>query len=253
MRRLAHITVGFLALSAGLSGCGSSHPSAPQTVKQLRLVTSYDLAFTEPSDLTINDTGTTLWTVTNNPDSVFQLDLVGNHVKSLKYAGQDLEGIAYDRSDQTLWVTEENLRQVVHLDLDGNVLKKYPLGLTGEQNSGLEGICIDTTGHLFVLNEKRPGLFITLNDNVAIATIDTLTFAGDYSGLSYDPPSGAYWIVSDMSKRLYLWSRTAGIIKEYPLPFSKGEGVAYDPTTNLIYIVSDSEHRLYIYENVEQN
>lgn len=242
-----------LVLVAAIPGCTSSRPVAPHPVKTLRLVASFAIDRAEPSDLAINETGTTLWTVTNDPDSIYQLDLTGRRVKTLKYAGHQLEGIAYDATDQTLWAAEENRREIVHLDLDGNVLATYPLNLTGEANSGLEGICLNAAGGIFVLNEKNPGLFITLDPAIAITTRDTLTFARDYSGLSYDPASGSFWIVSDQSERLYLWSKATGVTKEYVLPFPKAEGVAFDPATNRIYIVSDIENKLYVYDNVEQN
>ena len=205
----------------------------------------------EPSDLTIDETGTILWTVSNNPDSVYQIDLAGSKTKSLRYAGQDLEGVAYDRSDHTLWVAEENLREIVHLDLDGGVLSRHALSLTGEQNSGLEGICLDDAGSMFVLNEKRPGLFLPLDASHSIASSMTLTFAGDYSGIAYDPPSASFWIVSDQSQRLYLWNPAGGVRKEWSLPYTKAEGVAIDLAAHRIYIVSDSENRLYVYEYIQ--
>ncbi|HKQ57331.1 MAG TPA: SdiA-regulated domain-containing protein [Candidatus Eisenbacteria bacterium] len=244
-------TIARLALPAVLTatvlGCGSSKPTAPKD-DSLRLVAVHALALSEPSDLAIDETGTTLWTVTNDPDSVYQLDVSGNRVKTLAYAGQDLEGIAYDRSDHTLWVAEENLRSVIHLDLDGNVLGTYPLGLTGQQNSGLEGICLNDAGGMFVLNEKLPGLFVTVNPDKSIARADTLSFAQDYSGIAYDSHSGSYWIVSDQSERLYLWNGSAGVIKSYQLPIAKAEGVTIDAATNRIYIVSDLENKLYVWQ-----
>ena len=242
--------LGCLALALAVPGCKSSSTVAPRTIQTLRLVSSYTLDIAEPSDITIDDTGTRLWTVSNSPDSVYEIDLTGHRVRTLPFAGHDLEGIAYDKSDQTLWLAEENRREVVHLDLDGTVLGTYALGITGEVNSGLEGICLTGAGGIDVLNEKLPGLFITLDPSYAVATIDTVKFAGDYSGMSFDPASGAVWIVSDQSKRLYLWSRTAGVMKEYYLPYDKAEGVAYAPAANRFYIVSEAGNKLYVYDNV---
>jgi uncharacterized protein YjiK len=234
-------------VAAGLTGCKGSEPAAPP-LPSLPLIGSIALDINEPSDLAIDETGTLLWTVSNDPDSVYQLDTAGKRLKTLKYAGQDLEGVAYDPATATLWVAEENQRSLVHLDLDGNVLQRHDLALTGEQNSGLEGVSFDGSGRLVVLNEKQPGMFIQLNPDVTIASKDTLTFAGDYSGITYDPGSASFWIVSDQSHRLYRWTRAGGIAQEYDLPFLKAEGVAFDPATNRVYIVSDSEKRLYVYQ-----
>jgi uncharacterized protein YjiK len=234
-------------VAACLSGCSGSDPAAPP-LPTLPLIASFALDINEPSDLAINETGTLLWTVSNGADSVYQLDTAGKRLKALNYDGQDLEGVAYDPSDHTLWVAEENQRALVHMDLDGNVIQKHFLALTGEQNSGLEGVSLDGTGRLVVLNEKLPGMFIQLNPDVTIAFQDTLTFAGDYSGITYDPAAASFWIVSDQSHRLYRWTRAGGVSQQYDLPFPKPEGVAFDPTTNRIYIVSDSEKRMYVYQ-----
>lgn len=240
-------------LETAVPGCNSSQATAPAAVgvtePSLTLIASYAMNVSEPSDLTINETGTVLWTVSDRPGrSVYQLTTDGTVVKTLDFVGEDLEGIVYDPSDQTLWVAEENRREVVHLDLDGNVLSRKLLGLTGENNSGLEGISLDDSGRMFLLNEKNPGLFIQLDSAHSIAAMDTLSFAGDYSGMTYNPRSAAFWIVSDQSRALYLWSLRAGVVKEYPLPFPNAEGVAVDEAAGRIYLVSDSENKLYVFQ-----
>jgi len=251
-RRLADFSSGTIAfsavlLAAGLAGCKGSEPAAPP-LPSLPLIASIALDINEPSDLAIDETGTLLWTVSNNPDSVYQLDTAGKRLKTLKYAGQNLEGIAYDPATASLWVAEENQRSLVHLDLDGNVIQKYDLALTGEQNSGLEGVSLDGSGLLVVLNEKLPGMFIQLNPNITIASKDTLTFAGDYSGITYEPASASFWIVSDQSHRLYRWTKAVGVSQQFDLPFPKPEGVAFDPATNRVYVVTDAENRMYVYQ-----
>lgn len=241
-----------LSVLAGITGtlglaCGSSGPAGPPSGPTLRLIAAYPLSIPEPSGLAINDSGTVLWTVTNNPDKVYELDLTGRVVRTLAYSGHDLEGIAYDSSDRTLWVAEENRREIVHLDSSGAVLSRHRLGLVGEDNSGLEGICFDDQRRMFVLNEKFPGMFIPLNPDYSIARQDTLTFARDYSDIFYNRLRNCFWIISDLSQRLYLFDPASGVQGEYALPFPKGEGVAFDAARNLVYVVSDSEHKLYVY------
>ena len=240
-------TFAVVLVTAGLVGCKGSESAAPP-LPSLPLIASFALDVTEPSDLAIDDTGTLLWTVSNNPDSVYQLDTTGKRLKALKYEGENLEGVAYDPATATLWVAEENQRSLVHLDLDGNLIQKHDLALTGEPNSGLEGVSFDGSGRLVVLNEKQPGMFIQLNPDLTIASKDTLTFAGDYSGITYEPGSASFWIVSDQSHRLYRWTKAGGISQQFDLPFQKAEGVAFDPATNRVYVVSDSEKRMYVYQ-----
>lgn len=228
-------------------GAAYSKPLHPPGAIGLDLIATYPLTVAEPSDLAIDESGTRLWTVGGTPDRVYQLDLHGKTVKTLSFVGADLEGVAYDRSDHTLWVAEENRRELVHLDLDGGVLSRHPLDLVGEKNSGIEGICLDDKGHLFALNEKRPGMFLELDSGHAISARRDVRFAKDYSGVAFDVKSGGFWIVSDQSQGLYLWSRKAGVVQRHPLPFRKAEGVAVDQATDRIYIVSDSENALYVY------
>ncbi len=247
MKRRGRNATVWLAAWLAILGCPGSKPVERRKPPPLPLVGAHALAITEPSGLAINDSGTTLWTVTNNPDQVYQLALDGTTVKRLHYEGEDLEGIEYDRSDQTLWVVEENRREIVHLDLNGDVLSKQRLDLIGEKNSGLEGICLDNQGRMFVLNEKNPGLFLELGTDLLISAEHRLGFADDYSGLSSDLQEGCFWIVSDKAQRLFLWSKRNGLLQEYSLPFPKAEGVAVDATAKLMYVVSDSENKLYVY------
>ncbi len=163
-------------------------PLQRQGIRELALVATHALSVSEPSDLAINESGTTLWTVSDKPGHVYQLALDRKVVRTLKFVGEDLEGIALDRSDHTLWVAEENRREISHLDLDGNELSRHRLELTDEKNSGLEGICLDAKGRMFAVNEKRPGLFLELNGNLSIAVDDVA--------------KGIY-IVSDSENKLY--------------------------------------------------
>jgi len=245
--------IGRMALQSSLAvialfACGNSKPAKPASTGVLQLLATHALTITEPSGLAINESGTMLWTVTNNPDKVYQLDKDGTPVRTLNYVGEDLEGIAYDRSDKTLWIVEENRREIVHLDLNGDVLSRHALDLVGERNSGLEGICLGDKGRMFVLNEKQPGLFIEVNADFSIASRLPLDFAKDFSDLWFDRDTACFWILSDKSQKLCRWSQQKGVVSEYALPFPKAEGIACDDAANRLYIVSDSENKMYVYQ-----
>jgi uncharacterized protein YjiK len=239
------------AVAVLLAGCSkSSKPTAPEVITSLPLLETHPLAIREPSDLAIDETGTILWTVTNHPEKVYRLGLDGHLVDSLSYVGSDLEGVAYDPRDKTLWLAEENKRQVVHIDPQTDtVLGKYLTGITGEHNSGLEGICLNDSGTVFVLNEKRPGMFFRLRPDFTAPPGLGLGFALDYSGITYDVPKQCFWIVSDASQRLYRWTASGGVLSQYSLPFAKPEGVAYDPVAKRIYVVSDATNALYVFDS----
>ena len=245
-RASRHVLRG-LVIAAAAIACGGSKPAGP-TIATFRLIATHPLAVTEPSDLALDAYGGTLWTVSNHPARVYQLDRDGNVLKTLKYQGQDLEGIAFDPLTHTLWVTEERNRDLVQLSLDGDVLGRHRLDLPGKPNSGPEGVCLDERGRMFLVNEKDPGLFIELDRNLGISARRPLSFAGDYSAISSSRQKGCFWIVSDKSQMLYLWSKPRGVIEEFPLSFTKAEGVAVDEAAKLIYIVSESGNALYVFQ-----
>ncbi len=244
MKRKSRLGLLCLALGAFWLGCGSGSPIKPPT-SRLNLVASRVLSINEPSGLAINDSATSLWAVTNQ--HVYHLDMSGQVIKRLNYDGVDLEGITYDRSDRTLWVAEEASREVVHLDLNGDVLSRTATGLTGVLNHGIEGICLDSSGRMFVLNEQDPGLLVELRADHTVATQQTLTFADDYSDLAASSELDHFWILSDQSRSISLLARPGGVVRQYTLPFPKPEGLAVDEAANRFYVVSDSTHTLYIY------
>ena len=74
-----------------------------------------------------------------------------------------------------------------------------------------------------------------------------LDFANDFSGLDCHSGQESFWVLSDQSRALYLWSPEEGVKGSYSLPFDKAEGVAVDAAAGLVYIASESEDRLYVY------
>lgn len=237
-----------LCLCCQVLGCSSDTSNGPrQGDSRLILLSSYPLDVHEPSGLALDAARSSLWTVGNHPQRIYRLSLEGQVREILGFEGDDLEGIACDPSDATLWVVEEKRREVVHLDANGEVAARRQLDLAGEPNSGLEGISLDSNGTLYVLNEKNPGLFITLNDDLSIKNRRQLGFAEDFSALDYHRGRDSFWILSDQSQALFLWNPREGVTATYPLPFDKAEGVAVDEVDDLIYVVSESEDRLYVY------
>ncbi len=213
----------------------------------LMLLGEYAVDIAEPSGLTIDSQGKRLWTVGDN-ERVFELDLQGQILKVLDYRGRDPEGIVYDPSDATLWLVEERRREIVHIDLGGALLLSRRLDLEGEANNGLEGICRDDEGVLYVLNEKSPGLFIQLKEDLSISSSEEIEFADDYSGLYCAGQRGVFWVLSDQSETLFRWDRTSDVLNRYALPFPSAEGVAIDAARGRVYIVSDRASKLFVFE-----
>ncbi len=231
-----------------LSGCSLHDATAPENRRSgFVLLTSAHLEVPEPSGLSLGAGRASLWTVSDQTGRVYQLDLGGKVLQKLPYVGTDLEGVAFDSIRQCLWVVEEEKRELVKLSLAGRELERHRL-LAGSDNSGLEGICVDSRGGLFALKEKNPGLFLRLNPDLTLAEKRPVNFAPDFSGICADTARNCFWIVSDQGRELFLWSPEKGVLKSLALGFPKAEGVAVDFWRKRVYIVSDSEEKLFVYK-----
>lgn len=238
--------LGAAALWTLLIGCDSANPNnATPPDLQLVLQVSYRVDVEELSGLSLDLGGSRLWAVGGR--RIYRLSLDGQVQERLAFRGDNLEGIAYDPADSTLWVVEEKQREILHLDLDGGVLDRHRLNLEGPSNSGLEGICIGAAGRLHVVNEKSPGLVLTLGPDLDTAVRSEISFAEDLSGMDCGAEPGRFWLVSDQSRALYLWEPGTGLLAAASLPFKKAEGVAVNAAARLAYVVSESEERLYLY------
>ena len=238
----------FLLLSIFLLGCGSSTPTEQKTTfPQLELLSSNRLEMAEPSGLTLGAGDAVLWAVGNSPERIYRLTIDGQVLDTLVYVGDDLEGITFDSRDSTLWVVEEERREVVQLDRSGQVLRRHRIELSGPINNGLEGVGFDDRNSLYVLNEKNPGLFISLDTDLTISDQTPLHFADDYSGLAYDRRRDSFWVTSHEDSTMYLWSSSTGVRGSLKTPFAKMEGVAIDENSERLYVVSEIDHTLYIY------
>jgi uncharacterized protein YjiK len=228
-------------------GCDKQDVTNPATA--LREVGNYDLDVTEPSGLCFNANGTELYTVSDATNQVFRLSLNGTVLATLDYTGMDLEGVAFDTSDNTLLVAEERSREIVRITLSGHEVSRRLLVLQGSGgNSGLEGIAVRTSDQvIFVVNEKDPARIYELQPNYVVAN-DYAPDAGvDFSGLDFDAASGLFWVVSDQAEELFTWDPESGVHEVFQLPVNKPEGVAIGPDGR-IYVVSDADDRLYVFE-----
>lgn len=228
-----------------ISAC-STEDSIPTTPSfDLVLLEEINIGVSEPSDLAYDVDSNCLWTVSDNTNRIYKLDLEGHIIEELTYVGEDLEGIFYDENTQTLWIAEEGSSQIVNVSLTGAEIQRHSLPITTGTNSGLEGICLNSSGNICLVKEKDPGKYYRLNSNFAVAYDLELDFAGDYAAITFDAERECFWIVSDQNQRVYLWTETQGVTNQFSLPFSKPEGICLIPNSSILYFVSDSENMLY--------
>ncbi len=220
-----------------------------ESISQYHLVLDSEikLDFSEPSGLTYCPISQTLWVVNDSPaNRIYNINLEGLTLQTFVIDGNDFEGISYDIITNTLWIVDEKTSEIINISLQGKEIKRIELPISQESsNSGLEGICLDSSGNIYLLKEKNPGKFYKINSDFTISTEIELTFASDYSGIWYDSSRDGFWIISDASEKLYLWDITNGIREQYSLNIPKVEGIVFVSDTNVFYLVSDSEAKLY--------
>jgi uncharacterized protein YjiK len=218
-----------------------------KTVKILSFSVAEQIPVPEPSglDLTFDETG--FWIVSDENSKVYQIDGWGREVKSFKVDGEDLEGITVI-NDSSLAVVFERTREVVILDTSGLELKRVKIDLEGELNSGLEGITYDPKEKKFyLLNEKKPRLLLTLDENLKELKRDTLDFSKDVSGIYFDVVDNTLWILSDESRQIFKTDLSGNPIDEFKIKVTQPEGITFNQTHTKLYIVSDKTENLYVF------
>ena len=217
------------------------------TVKTLSFTIAEKIPVPEPSGLALSSDERNFWVVSDENSKVYLIDSWGRVVKSFKVNGEDLEGITVI-DDSTLAVVLERTREVVILDTSGLELKRAKLDLEGDLNNGLEGISYDPEEkRFFVLNEKKPRLLLTLDENLIEIKRDTLNFAKDVSGIYFDAVDKNLWILSDESQRIFKTDLSGNPIEEIKIKVTQPEGITFNKARTKMYIVSDKTENLYVF------
>jgi len=227
---------------------GCSKTTGDDTVGLVPIET-IKLGIPEPSDLCIGPDSQILYTVSDNTAKVYKITVQGKILQTLPFVGNDLEGVCYV-NDQFLFVAEERYRKIVKLDLQGNQLSEASIPVEiNDSNSGLEGISYNPVNKCFyILNEVNPGLLIVTDENFNVLKKQTLSFAGDYSGICVDVSKQELWILSDVSATANRCNLEGQLIEKFKLPINNPEGIALDTANHLLYIVSDQEGILYKFQ-----
>ena len=241
----------------------------------------------QPSGLTVNRQGSSLYTVSDDTKIIFNLDLEGRIIPDSSFLVdvKDLEGLAVTADDKTILAVQEQSNSIIHFDIASRKeFQRTPLATLNNydqistyfnrrnQNKGLEGITINfNNNHIFVVKEGDPGLLIELDSEcktiISFCKLsDKYGFKHprinfeklDFSGLSYDHSRDTIWITSDKGECLFNfdWNKKK-VLNRLDLPrdpqiqskrVAKPEGIAFDPINQRLYIVSERECELYIYQ-----
>lgn len=213
---------------------------------ELKLIKTVKLAISEPSGITVFNKH--LYIVSDENGTIYKTNLDGKVLQKIKTNYADLEGITYNPIAENLLVVDESKRNLIELDFKGNLIKKRNIkGKQKNKNSGLEGVCFDTSKNkIYVLNEKSPKQLLELNLKGEIKNKFELDFSKDVSGICYDENNDNLWVTSDESKAIYQISKKGKLLNKYKMSIEKMEGIVI--YLNKIYVVSDSLNTLYIFE-----
>jgi uncharacterized protein YjiK len=235
-------------LSIVVHAAGLTEPK--MHVKKTILLSEVTLPFAEPSGVAWSDDLESMWVVSGGDQHIYRLDANGTVTQRLPFIGTDLEGIAFDETDSTLLVVDEALKEIFHLDLNGSLLMQKKLSYdTKKKNKGPEGITIGSEHRIYIVNERKPSVLLQLDSHYMIQQTTPLTFALDYSDITYDKSSDTFFILSDESRAFFAWTRRQGVICTYKLPNDKNEGIAFDRKRNIFYIVNDNTSKLYFFKS----
>lgn len=210
-------------------------------------VGAYAISVPEPSGLVMTQDKRGFWTVSDETSTIYRLDNEGNVVQTIKVDGFDFEAITLI-DDTILVILQERTREMVFLDTSGTEIKRIKLDLQGELNSGPEGIAFNPENrHFYILNEKKPSLFVELDEQLNIIKKDTLKFCKDVSGLYFDEATQLLWMLSDESQLVIKADINGKLLEKIEITIPQPEGITLSEDGRKLFIVSDSRETLYVF------
>lgn len=217
-------------------------------IKPLTYIGAYAISVPEPSGLVMTQDNKGFWTVSDETSTIYRLDNEGNVVQTIIVEGFDFEAITLI-DDTTLVILQERTREMVFLDTSGTELKRIKLDLEGELNSGPEGIAFNPKNrHFYILNEKKPSLFVELDEQLNIIRKDTLKFCKDVSGLYFDEKNQILWMLSDESQLVIKTDLNGKLLEKIEITIPQPEGITLSEDGRNLYIVSDNKETLYVFK-----
>ena len=223
----------------------SNFSQTGETSKSLYPFQEFKLKVPEPSGLYFDSKTNTLWTVSDENSTIYQLDSTAQIINKIFVNGKDLEGITFV-NDSLLAVILERERTVVLLNNAGKEINRFKLNLIGEPNKGIEGISFNSdSGTFYVINEKKPRLLLEIDITGQETNTFNLDLATDFSGLSYENKENHLWIISDENQSILECTLSGKLINKYSVDIEQIEGIAIDSENKILYLVSDPEEKLY--------
>lgn len=237
----------FIVLMSVIIYCNLFNNNKKATTTNLTPVEELKVKVPEPSGLYFDTINKTLWTVSDDNSTIYNLDLKGNTLSTIKVDGYDLEGIT-SLNDTVLVTVLEQDREVVFLNKSGKEIKRFTVDVKVKRNQGLEGVTFNKSDStLFIITEKNPGLLIKVDLNGKILNKTNLKFASDYSGLQYAEYDSSLYIISDEDKAIFKCNLEGTVLEKYKIKIKQIEGIAIDSENSIMYIISDPLEKLFVF------
>ncbi len=218
------------------------------SAEKMKKIGEFKLKVPEPSGCVISYDNKYLWMVSDGNATVYKTDLNGKLIEKIVIDAVDLEGITVVEENK-LCVIQEEKREIILINNKGKELKRVKINFPGQSNSGFEGIAYDSKrDRYYIVNEKKPCVLLTLDNNFNIKNKKTLNFSKDLSDIYYDSKNDNLWICSDESNMVIKCDVEGNPIQKYKVSLKQIEGITLDKDNKYLYLVSDPEERLYKFE-----
>lgn len=234
-----------LIIVLGCSRDDNSHTTDPPDIELINPFAEFSLTISEPSAVAYNSINNSLMIVSDGHPEIFEVKFDGTLISTISTTCSDLEGIALSKNCDTIYVTQEKKKLVTVLDLNGNILYSFSVNVAVSDNSALEGISFNkNNNHLYVINEKEPIMVLEFFNSTEVSrkVVDKTT---DISDIFYEESTNSIWIISDESQKILKYTAGGEFIKEWKIPFTKGEGLTI--VDGKMYVVNDSNSKLYVF------
>ncbi len=230
-------------------GCTRDNPATITNlpnIQKIYPINTYTLTILEPSGVAYNSKNNSLMVVSDGSPYIYEINFTGITLNTIIASGSDMEGITLSKNCDTIYVVEERKKLVTSFNLNGNKLSSFSVDVATSDNNALEGITINKTSNaLYVINEKDPRMILG-NNNLTLVWRKSIDYASDISDIYYEDSTNCFWLISDESQKIMKLSSTGELLKEWEIPFTKGEGITI--VGDKVYVVNDLDGKLYVFQ-----